>query len=174
MDQEFQPDAGFELPGEPEFQIRYGSVSITRSEPGAPLLPRKERDGLPSLEGLRILMAEDNDVNQLVTSVFLSNWDIETEIVSNGRQVIDRLVKSHFDLVIMDINLPGMDGYQTTREIRRHSRPDIKHLPIIGVSGAVSNDERFLAQDSGMNDFICKPINPNELYRKIIQYTLEN
>lgn len=183
MDKDFHPEQGSGASVKPKNQVYSKlskdkdedfAISISGPEPGAPRLPGKDRNGLPSLEGLRILMVEDNDINQLVTSVFLSNWDIETEIISNGRMVTDRLLKSQFDLIIMDLYLPGMDGYQTTREIRRQAPPEVANIPIIGVSGSKGMEDRYLAFDCGMNDFILKPINPNELYRKIIKYTLEN
>ena len=135
---------------------------------------RFERPDFESLEGLTVLLVEDNHVNQLVASTFLSQWDIRTEITTDGKQAVEMVKNQDYDLVLMDLQIPEMDGYTAAEMIRRIEGDKYKNLPIIAITGFAQPETESMVAAKGMNDCITKPFNPNELYYKIKKYTLQN
>ncbi len=127
---------------------------------------RKERV-LEQFENVKILVAEDNLVNQFMLSKILKDWDIEVEMVDNGQKVIDKLRYNHYDLVLMDTHMPEMNGYEAARIIRNNFKEPKKSIPIISLSAASFDYEQEEALMSGMNDVLSKPFQPQELHRKI-------
>ena len=114
--------------------------------------------GSQQLAGYRILVAEDNTINQLVVGKFLTLMGVQYELASNGQLALDCLEKQPFDAVLMDISMPVMDGLEATRQIRLN--PQWQNLPVIAFSAGITDDERKACETVGMNDFIGKPINP--------------
>lgn len=105
---------------------------------------------------IHILLVEDNDLNQLVASERLKQMGITCSIAHNGLEAVEMVQKEVFDAVLMDLQMPVMDGFEATREIRK--LPDKNTLPIIALSAAVLQDDLKMAIDAGMNDHIAKPI----------------
>ena len=109
----------------------------------------------------RILLVEDNPVNQLVAKGMLSKLGSDVIVVSHGAEALDQLELSHFDLVLMDCNMPVMDGYEASRHIRRSGRwPD---LPIVALTANAMPEERERCRAAGMNDYLAKPFRREEL-----------
>jgi signal transduction histidine kinase/CheY-like chemotaxis protein/putative methionine-R-sulfoxide reductase with GAF domain len=119
------------------------------------------------LPGVRVLLAEDNKINQLVAKQFLNRWGIEFTIAENGQQAIDALKEDHFDLVLMDLEMPVMDGYEATRQIRKLSDQKKSSIPIMALSASAMLDIREKAKNYGMDSFVTKPFEPCELYTAI-------
>ncbi|MEG3639192.1 hybrid sensor histidine kinase/response regulator [Magnetococcus sp. PR-3] len=117
------------------------------------------------LPSAHILLVEDNPINQQVAVELLEQAELNVTVASHGQAALDLLAQSHFDLVLMDIQMPVMDGYQTTRHIR--ALEHLSNLPIIAMTAhAMAGDqERCLAE--GMNDHIPKPVEPQRLYQTI-------
>jgi two-component system sensor histidine kinase/response regulator len=117
--------------------------------------------------GLRILVAEDNPVNQLVVRKILEKRGHQVTLADNGRIALEALAQEAFDLVLMDIEMPEMNGIETTLAIRRKEQISGQHQPIMALTAhAMKEDaERFLA--AGMDDYLSKPIEPNDLLYKI-------
>ncbi len=109
----------------------------------------------------RILLAEDNEINQQVASELLQGMGLEVIVASNGREAVELLELQSFDLVFMDIQMPEMDGYQATRTVRK--MPDKQQLPIVAMTAHAMKGDRERCLDEGMNDHISKPLNPAEL-----------
>lgn len=105
---------------------------------------------------LHLLLVEDNDLNQLVASERLKQMGITCSIANNGLEAVEMVQKESFDAVLMDLQMPVMDGLEATREIRKLE--GFANLPIIALSAAVLQDDLILAQEAGMNDFVAKPI----------------
>lgn len=122
-----------------------------------------------SLNGASILLVEDNEVNALIAKRIMKNWDVQITHALNGAQAIALAQSQYFDIVLMDLQMPIMDGYEATRSIRAagYSRRD---LPIIALTASAMANEKDQAFEVGMNDFISKPFNPTELYSKIEKY----
>lgn len=111
---------------------------------------------LPNHKPLHLLLVEDNDLNQLVASERLKQIGITCSIANNGLEAIEMVQKETFDAILMDIQMPVMDGLSATKEIRKLE--GFAKLPIIALSAAVLQDDLTLAQEAGMNDFVVKPI----------------
>lgn len=119
------------------------------------------------LKGKNILLAEDNLVNQKVMRRFLERWEVNMTIVDNGKQAVDALKKKGFDLVLMDLQMPEMDGYEATNKIRALSDPSRREVPIVALTAAALQEVKEKVFASGMNDFVTKPFNPVELQQKL-------
>ncbi len=122
---------------------------------------------LEQFENVRLLVAEDNLVNQFILSKMLKDWNIEVEMVDNGQTVLDKLQANHYDLVLMDTHMPEMNGYQAAKAIRKNFSEPKRSIPIISLSAASFDYEQEEALLSGMNDVLSKPFQPQELHRKI-------
>jgi CheY-like chemotaxis protein len=117
---------------------------------------------LPSdLTGRRVLVVEDNEINRDLASELLSDLGIWTAVAIDGRHGVDQILEQPFDLVLMDIQMPVMDGLAATRLIRADAR--FHDLPIIAMTAHAMRGDRERSLDSGMNDHLTKPINPAAL-----------
>ena len=122
---------------------------------------------VPSLAGLKILIVEDNKINQLVVAKMLNDQNIKTTTALNGVEALESMKKEDFDLILMDIQMPVMDGYKTTSEIRSMEDPRKKEVPIIALTASAFLSESEKAKLFGMNDHVGKPFSPEELMEKI-------
>jgi signal transduction histidine kinase/DNA-binding response OmpR family regulator len=132
--------------------------------PGGALAKRPE---IPSaVRPLRILLAEDNKINQQFASVLLSKAGHSVEVAENGHQAVDAVRRSDFDVVLMDIQMPELDGVGATREIRLLPGPK-GSIPIIAMTAHAMAGAREEYLDAGMNDYISKPVQPALLMSKL-------
>ena len=115
----------------------------------------------PSLHG-KVLIAEDNDVNQKVISLMLKSCNLNFEIAEDGLKVIECLNRNHYDLILMDCQMPELDGYETTRIIRNSNKP-YQGIPIIALTANAMASDRDKCIAAGMNGFIAKPVNQQHL-----------
>jgi CheY-like chemotaxis protein len=116
----------------------------------------------------RILLVEDNAINRMLSQRFLKNLNTEIEMVEDGREALNICSHKKFDLIFMDCQMPIMDGFQATRQIRRS--PLNQSTPIIALTGLDSENERQACLQAGMNDFITKPFTQEQLQNAIIQW----
>jgi PAS domain S-box-containing protein len=116
---------------------------------------------------VRILVAEDNLVNQFMLSKMLKDWNLSVDIVDNGQKVLDKLVGNHYDLILMDTHMPEMNGYQAAKNIRVNFAEPQRSIPIISLSAATFEHEQQQALSAGMNDVLAKPFQPYQLHEKI-------
>jgi len=119
--------------------------------------------------GLRILLVEDNEVNQMVASTLLRKLGHHADVAENGELAIEALGLQHYDLVLMDCQMPVMDGFETTRLIRKN--PRWSELPVIAVTANVMQGDRDDCLACGMNDYITKPYNRSQLSAAIMRWT---
>ena len=116
------------------------------------------------------MLVEDNPFNQLIATKFLQKWKLEVDSAENGKIALKKLDTNSYDLILMDIQMPEMNGIETTKFIRSHENTLLQKIPIIALTAAaMENDKEKLLLD-GMNDYVSKPFNPNDLYKKIAQY----
>jgi CheY-like chemotaxis protein len=121
------------------------------------------------LNGRKILVVEDNAFNQLVAVKFLEKWNVEVDVAENGLIALDKIKTHFYDLILMDIQMPEMNGIEATVAIRNMEDEQLKNIPIIAFTAAAdSESEKLIAQ--GMNDCVSKPFNPTELFNKILQH----
>jgi signal transduction histidine kinase/CheY-like chemotaxis protein len=120
-----------------------------------------------NLNGLRILLAEDNPINMIVAKRFLEKWNVEVHEATNGLQALDLFAVKEFDLLLIDLEMPEMDGAQAVTEMRRKNNT----VPIVAFTAAVYEDMHTDLLHKGFTDFIHKPFRPEDLHRKILQLT---
>lgn len=117
-----------------------------------------------------VLVVEDNAVNQLVVANMLENLGLRVRTANNGREALELLEDHHFDLVLMDCQMPEMDGYQTTAHIRRHRRTELAGIPIIALTANAMVEDRERCINAGMDDYLSKPITLNMLREKLTHW----
>jgi signal transduction histidine kinase/CheY-like chemotaxis protein len=119
--------------------------------------------GTYSLPGTNILLAEDNKINQMVAKRFLEKWNAKVTVVDNGKAAMDAAMAGKYDIILMDLDMPVMDGYQATALIKE-THPD---MPIIALTAASFDDMQEYLIKKGFVDVVQKPFMPDELYKKI-------
>ena len=129
-------------------------------------------DAVQSLTGKRVLLVEDNRVNQVLATHLLKKLGLLIDLANNGEEAIRQLQDAKYDIVLMDIQMPVMDGLEATRQIRRDAR--FATLPIVAMSAGVTLDEQEKCASAGMTGFIGKPIDSVELANKLVDLCLGN
>ncbi len=134
-------------------------------KPKTDRVPAEEEEGTPSEAGpaLDILVAEDTTFNQKFISRLLGRWGHRATIVDDGLQAIEILKSKYFDLVLMDVQMPNLDGFSATREIRKQEQKSGGHIPIIAMTAHAMKGDRERCLDAGMDDYISKPISAEKL-----------
>lgn len=119
------------------------------------------------LAGNRVLLVEDNKINQLVVAKMLKKLGIEVITSDNGQEALEALSNSYYDLILMDIQMPIMDGYRATAEIRKSHDPRVRDIPIIALTASAYLTEKEKAKLFGMDDHVGKPFGPEDLLDKV-------
>jgi len=122
---------------------------------------------LPPFIDLKILIVEDNVVNQYLLSKILKDWQVIIDVVDNGRKAINLFKEKDFDLILMDTHMPELNGYETAKIIRMDFEEPKRSVPIISLSAASYEHEQQEAIAAGMNDVLPKPFQSKDLYQKI-------
>lgn len=119
-----------------------------------------------------ILLVEDYDANILVATTLLKMFDYTFDVATTGTEALNKMNSTAYSLVLMDIQMPEMDGYEATRQWRllETSRGNVVSLPIIGVTARAMQGDREKCLESGMTDYLSKPFQPEELQQKLQQY----
>ncbi|MEO1052327.1 MAG: PAS domain S-box protein [Bacteroidota bacterium] len=120
-----------------------------------------------SIKGLKILYVEDVFSNQFVTKSYCQLWGFECDVANNGYEGLEKVEEKHYDIILMDIHMPDMDGYETTRRIRKMSH--YTDVPIIAFTADISDNSKKKIFDAGMNDYVLKPVDPDHLYNMIVK-----
>ena len=131
-------------------------------ETTTPTHPPREQ---PRIRPARVLLAEDNRINQLVARELMEAVGLSVSIADNGLEAVERVTTEPFDLLLMDIQMPQLDGYQATHAIRQ--QPSLQQLPIIAMTAHALADDLERCQEAGMNDHISKPIDPDTFYHTL-------
>lgn len=121
------------------------------------------------LKGLKLLIVEDNRINILLLQRLLLKWEAESVIAINGQDALNRLSNENFDAVLMDLHMPVMDGYAATMAIRSLNDPEKAKIPIIALTASVSHNVYAKIKEVGMQDYLPKPFQADQLYRKLQQ-----
>jgi CheY-like chemotaxis protein len=123
-----------------------------------------------ALAELRVLVAEDNPVNQKVATAMLTKLGCTVDIAANGREAVETLTENTYDIVFMDCQMPEMDGFEATREIRRREE-QLGHVPIVAMTANAMQGDRERCLEAGMDDYLPKPINREALRELLGQWT---
>ena len=123
---------------------------------------------------VRFLLAEDNEINQQVALGILKNFGYRTDVVSNGKEAVEAMERIPYDIVLMDCQMPQMDGYAATKEIRSSRSKVLNHkVPIIAMTANAMKGDREKCLAVGMNDYIPKPIHPEKLLKVIEKWLVK-
>ena len=146
------------------------TVSITFSRLVG--LEEKREEIIPDafLKGIRVLLVEDNEINGEIASEMLRELKVNVDLVTNGKECIDALLEKdagYYDLVLMDIQMPVMDGYEATRIIRRFSDKDKRLIPVIAMTANAFEEDKQKAFQSGMNGHLAKPVEMRHLIQAL-------
>ena len=150
------------------FTVLVKQVSDFPLQPLDPYPTEKDEGKIARFRLLRVLLAEDNDLNLQLMTLMFKQLGFKFEFAKNGQEVIGMVKSRKFDLVLMDVQMPIMNGLETTRQIR--SLPDMDDLIIIGLSANVFQEDVKKARESGMDDYLTKPIRLAVLAEKLEYY----
>lgn len=128
-----------------------------------------EYKALKGIRGARILLAEDNEINQQVAREILEQAALVVEIANNGLETVEMARKNSYDAILMDIQMPDMNGFEATKAIRE-SNSEKKDVPIIAMTAHAMAGDRERSLAAGMDDHVTKPIDPNELFSSLIEW----
>ncbi|MBF0102656.1 MAG: response regulator [Desulfobacterales bacterium] len=128
----------------------------------------QEINGIDHIKGANILLVEDNEINQQVAFELLEQAGLSVTIANNGEEGVQKVSESEFDLVLMDVNMPVMDGFTATGIIRQTH--DFEKLPILAMTAHAISGYNEKCLQSGMNDYITKPINPTHLFSTLVRW----
>lgn len=156
------PNVGSEFSFSMEFPVSTETVAEMEKRQ-----PQQVSENGESLSALRVLIAEDNPVNVMLMKKLLSKWNIVPSIAENGERAVELVQYGNFDIILMDLQMPVMNGFDAAIEIRKMPDPKKGNIPIIALTASALSDIRERVQHSGMNDYVSKPFKPNELFEKI-------
>ena len=122
------------------------------------------------LKDLKVLIVDDNEVNVLVLTGLLRKWGVEPDVVTDGRQAVERVQERDYDVVLMDLRMPELDGYAATRQIRSLPDERLKRLPIFAVSASMRMGPQHELDAAGFTEFVGKPVSPDILFAKLTRY----
>ena len=125
------------------------------------------QEDFSGLEGKRILVAEDNKINFFVANKFLVNWGAIVTHAENGQIALDLLSKNEFDLILMDLHMPVIDGIEATRIIRNSDNEMLRTIPIVALTAAIMSESHDKIEDLNINDYVLKPFKPHDLFERI-------
>jgi PAS domain S-box-containing protein len=145
-------------------------MSFGISEKGAQSTTIEIPESFSGLEGKKILVAEDNKINFFVANKFLIGWGVLVTHAENGQIALDILEKEDFDLILMDLHMPVMDGIEATRIIRKSDNPHLKDIPIVALTAAIMSESHDKIEDLKINDYVLKPFKPHDLFERILKH----
>jgi CheY-like chemotaxis protein/HPt (histidine-containing phosphotransfer) domain-containing protein len=128
----------------------------------------REAEVLKYIRGARVLLVEDNEINQQVAHEILVGAGVNVSLVNHGQEAVEAIKENEYDAVLMDVQMPVMDGYEATRIIR--SDPRFRKLPIIAMTAHAMTGDREKSLEAGMNDHVTKPIDPDELVTTLLKW----
>lgn len=165
-------------------RIMQGDISI-RSEPGvgsvvsfyvlvkgaqAPHAAQNGEDLTHRYVGRHILVVEDNEINQEIAVALLEDLGASVDVAENGEQAVDAFLREEYDLILMDLRMPGMDGYEATRRIRASSKEDAPLVPIVAMTANTAKEDKDACFAAGMNGHLAKPIDFDGLRRTLARW----
>jgi PAS domain S-box-containing protein len=134
-----------------------------------PLTARQSETYRSTFKNLKVLLVEDNDINRLYANSILKNWNCSVDMAENGYVALEKIKNQVFDIILMDIQMPVMDGFEATKAIRQSDAPK-NQVPIIALTANATRTDIERCLTAGMNDCIPKPFTPEDLFRIFIKY----
>ncbi len=164
----------FSQPGHGSEFIFYINFEKYAYAPVIPDMPAITSRSQNILNGMKVLVAEDNKINIIVIKNFLEKWGIHYKISNTGKEAVDMVCAEAFDLVLMDLHMPEMNGEDATKIIRSNGNEKISKVPIIALTANASADTQRKLLTEGFDNYISKPFNPDNLFKILKKYYYEN
>jgi len=140
---------------------RHQTLQTTVSAPNSRIISKE------SLKGLRVLLAEDNQMSILFMKKLFAKWEVEPDVAANGQETIDKLAQQNYDVILMDLHMPVMNGIEATEYIRSLQDPLKSQVYILALTASVSDDIIANIKSLGFDDYLGKPFRPNDLHHKL-------
>lgn len=147
-----------------EFIVELSFDKHVYKDAAAAVITTAEKNRVTDLSGMKILVAEDNKVNAMVLTRFLTKWNIESKVAKDGAQALEMLENEHFDIVLMDIQMPNIDGIEATKLIRNSTTISYNNIPVVAFTADASVDTHRELLKIGFNHCMTKPFNPDTLF----------
>lgn len=128
------------------------------------LSTKKEKD----LPGGLILVVDDSEINRYVANKLLKQWGFEVDLADNGQIAVEMVAIKRYDLILMDVHMPVLDGFKASKIIRAYNNSEFSELPIVALTASIFEKDIEEISRSGMTDYIAKPFVPEELKQKLI------
>ena len=156
----------------PLFASDVAEIISKHIEAGSRLTDDAEDDAIDSFSGRRILLAEDVEINREIVQILLGELSIDIDCAKNGLEALEifRAAPGRYDMILMDLQMPEMDGYESTRQIRSLDAPNAKTIPIIAMTADVFQEDIIRCREAGMNDHISKPLDFDIVTEKLRAY----
>ncbi len=122
------------------------------------------------LNGAKVLLAEDEPISRILIETLLEQAGLQIDVVENGKQAVEKAVNGDYQAVLMDVQMPVMDGLEATREIRNHERQHGGHLPVVALTAHAMHGDREKCLQAGMDDYLTKPLGKSELFDVLTRY----
>jgi PAS domain S-box-containing protein len=158
---ESEPDQGSKFSFILKFQV---------SEKGSQAGQGEATESFTGLEGKRILVAEDNKINFFVANKFLTGWGVIVTHAENGQIAVEKVKEGDFDLVLMDLHMPVMDGIEASKILRSSEDPKIRNMPIVALTAAIMSESHDKIEELNINDYVLKPFKPHDLFSRILKH----
>lgn len=142
-------------------------INLGISEKSGEKSPADIQENYSGLEGKRILVAEDNKINFFVANKFLTGWGVKVTHAENGQLALEKILLEEFDLILMDLQMPVMDGIEATRKIRNSENSRVRTIPIVALTAAIMSESHDKIEDLHINDYVLKPFKPTDLFERI-------
>ena len=152
-----------------EFSFRLEYPIASQKE----LIPEAEEEEIlhNHFENLKVLVVEDNKINQLLARQLLTGWGVQVELANDGFEAIAKLQRRAFDLILLDLQMPEIDGFEVARFVRKTIKAPANQIPIVALTADAFTETRQLTQAAGMNDFITKPFQQKDLLRVLRRFS---
>ncbi|MCI5059907.1 MAG: ATP-binding protein [Alphaproteobacteria bacterium] len=147
------------------------TLNMEKGHSGESDYVEKQSKAQKEITPLKILVVDDNEVNQRVITGFLNKYPYELDSTGTAETALEKLETQKYDLILMDIELPGINGDEATQKIRQSSQEHLKNMPVVALTGNIQDDHLEQYHKAGMNDVVGKPIDPKELANKIQRAT---
>lgn len=130
-------------------------------------LRKKKVKAREAILDLHILLVEDNKANQEIAKGFLTRWGVTVDVANDGEEAVEKVQSKAYDLMIIDVRMPVMDGYEATSQIRAMDDPYFRKMPIIALTASTLLESRTKMEQSGMDEIVSKPFDPEDLFEKV-------
>ena len=149
------------------FRLRYFKANQRDLEPES----EGEEIRANHFQNLKVLVVEDNKINQLLAKQLLTSWGVTVEVANDGFEAIAKLQRRTFDLILLDLQMPEIDGFEVTRFVRKTIKAPANQIPIVALTADAFTETKQLTQNAGMNDFITKPFQQKDLLRVLRKFS---